>query len=271
MIEKLMKLVPPGGLPYCEPYCGGASLFFAREPAPVEVLNDINGDIVNLFRCLQDKKTFEELRHKIMYIPYAREEFERAVEIYNSDSQNVDNVTRALAFFIVQNQGFAGNTNKVRFGDWGRVFCSTRNIAETTNRWIMRLSMLDAFHWRLMMAQIDNIDAIECIKYWDTQNTVFYIDPPYHQDTRKRKNAYKFEASEEHLKALVEVLLNVKGSVTLSGYNHEIYLPLEYAGWKRIDFRTVSHAAGKVRKSNLRGEDSAIENVPRIESVWINP
>jgi DNA adenine methylase len=67
MIAKLMRHVPLGGKPYCEPYMGAASLFFARPPAPVEVLNDLDGDLVNLFRCLQDKTTFEELKHRIRY------------------------------------------------------------------------------------------------------------------------------------------------------------------------------------------------------------
>jgi len=86
MIAKLMPLVPEGGEPYCEPYMGAASLFFARDQAPVEVLNDFDGDLVNLFRCLQDKDSFDELRHRLMWTPYARAEFARAQAVLDRGS-----------------------------------------------------------------------------------------------------------------------------------------------------------------------------------------
>ncbi len=267
MVSKLMKLVPQGGKPYCEPFCGGASLFFAREPAPVEVLNDLDGNVVNLFRCLQDRKTFEELRHRIMYTPYARAEFGRALEILKDE--NASNVDRAWAFFVAMNQGFGGKESK-SIGDWGRAFVSSDGMADTTNKWLKRLSMLDAFHWRLMRVQIDNRDALEVIQYWDNPETVFYIDPPYHPDTRITK-LYKHEPDAEYHKKLVEILLKIKGAATLSGYYNDVYLPLESAGWKRIEFKTACHVAGRVRSSKLRGKGNALKHAPRIECVWINP
>lgn len=266
MVAKLLEIVPSGGKPYCEPYCGAASVFFAREPAPVEVLNDLNGDIVNFFRVLQNRETFEELRHRLMYTPYARAEFARAIELLNSEG--ADEVTRAWAFFVFQNQGFAGNSQN-KTGSWGRVFESYGGIAGIVNKWLMRLSMLDAFRWRIMCAQIDNRDAIEVIEYWDNENAVFYIDPPYHPETRI-SGKYKHEATDEHYKALIETLLNVNGAVVLSGYAHPVYWPLEEAGWKRVDFKTVCHAAGRGRNSGLRGNGAALEKVPRVESVWLN-
>lgn len=267
MLAKLLPLIPEGGRPYCEPYAGGASVFFARQPAPVEVLNDLDGDLVNLFRVLQDKASFEELRHRLMWTPYARAEFARALEILESGEK--DPILRAWAFFVRQNQGMSGMAVKSP-GQWGRAFTSEGGMAETSNRWLMRLSMLDAFHWRLMMAQIDNRDALEVIRYWDTSEAVFYVDPPYHPDTRK-KGRYTYETDSAHHAALVEVLLAVKGAVVLSGYAHPVYWPLETAGWKRFDFQTACHAAGRVRGSGLRGDGAALKKVPRVESVWLNP
>jgi DNA adenine methylase len=64
----------------------------------------------------------------------------------------------------------------------------------------MRLSMLDAFRWRLMRVQIDCVDALKCIKYLDNPRAVFYVDPPYVPDTRVRgsRNVYKHEADLAH-------------------------------------------------------------------------
>jgi DNA adenine methylase len=269
MIAKLMQHVPLGGRPYCEPYMGAASLFFARPPAPVEVLNDLDGDLVNLFRCLQDKEKFPELKHRLLYTLYSRAEFERALEILN-DSSVADPVLRAWAFFVALNQSFGGKKPS-SIGDWRRTFTTSRNCAKTTNEWMMRLSMLDDWHLRLLRAQIDCCDALEVIRYWDNPEAVFYVDPPYHPDTRADQDAYSVEADHEHHVRLVEMLLQCKGAVVLSGYDHPVYAPLTEAGWTVTRYETACHVAVRTRASNLRGEGAARALVPRTEVVWANP
>jgi DNA adenine methylase len=268
MIAKLMRHVPKGGRPYCEPYMGAASLFFARDPAPVEVLNDLDGDLVNLFRCLQDKATFEELRHRIRYTLYARAEFGRALEILKDESVT-DPVQRAWAFFVAQNQSVSAAPRAI--GNWSRTFVSAGGCADNTNKWLMRLSMLDEWHIRLLRAQIDNRDALEVIRYWDTPEAVFYVDPPYHHDTRKNKNVYAVEQSHDHHAQLVETLLACKGAVVLSGYDHPVYAPLKEAGWTVTRYETACYAAGRIRSSGLHGVGAAIAKAPRVEVVWSNP
>lgn len=264
LVRLLHSLVPSGGRPYCEPFCGGASLFFSREPAPVEVLNDINMEIVNLFRVLQNREMFEELRHRLMWTPYARMEFKRALEMPD-DASDLD---KAWATFVKFNMGFAGQCRTI--GNFGRVFISTGGMADTTNRWLMRLSMLDAFHHRLMRVQIDCVDAIQCIRYWDSPDTVFYIDPPYVHSTRKSSNDYKHEMTEDQHRELVNCLIDCAGSVTVSGYSNLIYRALESNGWMRIDHSTACRAAGRIRGSKLRGEGSVRQLAQRVESIWIN-
>ena len=266
MVAKLMQHVPLGGKPYCEPYMGGASLFFARPPAPVEVLNDLNDDLVTLFRCLQDKASLEELTHRMRFTLYSRAEFGKALEVLKDDS--APPVMRAWAMLVAQNQGFSGNA--FTLGNWGRVFVSSGGMAHTTNRWLMRLSMLEDWHKRLLMAQIDNRDALEVIRYWDNPEAVFYVDPPYHAETRVDKSVYASEPDHDHHVALVETLLACKGFVALSGYDHPVYQPLEEAGWTRIEFETACHAAGRVRGSKLRGEGAALQHAKRTEVLWIN-
>lgn len=267
MLAKLLPLIPAGGRPYCEPYAGAASLFFARDPAPVEVLNDLDGRIVNLFRVLQDREQFEELRHRIMWTPYARAEFGRALDILKAGSD--DPVERAWAFFVTQNQGFGGVASTI--GRWGRTFVSRGGMASTTNTWIMRQTLVDAWRWRLMRCQIDNRDALEVIRYWDSTDTVYYVDPPYHHDTRKDTSVYTVEQEHDHHAALVETILGCQGAVVLSGYDHPVYQPLVDAGWERVDFETACHAAGRVRGSGLQGRGAAKAKAPRAEVVWRNP
>jgi DNA adenine methylase len=268
MIKKLMCHVPLGGKPYCEPFMGAASLFFARPPAPVEVLNDTDGDLVNLFRCLQDKNTFEELTHKLRYTLYARAEFIEAIEILQ-DKSMTDNVLRAWAFFVKLNMGINNTSNSA--GGWSRSFTSKQDCSCNTNSWIMRLTMLEDWHKRLLRVQIDNRDALDVIKYWDTDETVFYIDPPYILDTRKSKNIYNQELNNDYHKNLVQVILDCKGAVVLSGYEHEIYQPLIDAGWECTKYNIACHAAANTRNWKLRDNNSNLQRVPRTECIYSNP
>jgi DNA adenine methylase len=263
-----MNHVPLGGKPYCEPFMGAASLFFARPPAPVEVLNDTDGDLVNLFKCLQDKNMFEELAHKIRYTLYARDEFIEALKIWH-DKSITDKVLRAWAFFVKLNMGVSNTSNSP--GGWSRSFTSSQGCARNVNSWMMRLVMLDDWHKRLLRAQIDNRDALEVIKYWDSNDTVFYIDPPYIHDTRKSKNVYNQELNNDYHKNLVQIILDCKGAVVLSGYEHELYQPLIDAGWECTKYPTACHAAVNTRISNLQGKNSKLEHVPRVEFVYSNP
>ena len=122
-----------------------------------------------------------------------------------------------------------------------------------------------------MRVQIDNKDFREIFKTYDTEDTLFYCDPPYIPETRRDKNSYNHEMTTEDHNDLVNILLNIKGKVLFSGYNHNTYKILEENGWKRKDFKTACHAAGKTRLTGIIGKGAALEKQPRIESVWISP
>jgi|GEM_PF-707412 len=270
MVAKLMQHVPLGGRPYCEPYMGAATLFFARPPAPVEVLNDLDGELVNLFRCLQNPETFGPLKRRLLHTLYSRAEFARALEILQ-DHTITDPVLRAWAFYVKWNQGVTGEVRTP--GNWSRVFTSSGGIAGTTNRWIMRLTMLDDWHKRLLVVQIDNRDAIEVIRYWDSPEAVFYVDPPYHQETRSKQHqiVYDVETDHNHHVQLVRTLLDCRGAVVLSCYNHPVYAPLLEAGWKKTEYKTACHSACRWRGSGVQGRGAALKKVPRTEVVLANP
>lgn len=264
LLSKLPPLVPRGGRPYCEPYAGGASLFWAREPAPAEVLNDLNEDLVNFYRVLQDPESFQRLRHVVNCTLYSRAELGRAIRMLREDEK--DAVKRAWAFLVSNRFAFGGKQAESE-GNWGREISKGSNAKSLNSL----QDSFDFFHNRIRRVQIDRVDALQCIRYWDNDDAVFYVDPPYHPDVRVDKKAYKHEADHQHYEQLVQTLLTCKEAVTLSGYRHDVYTPLEAAGWQRIEFQTVCHAAGRVRGSRLQGEGAAKAKVPRTECVWLNP
>jgi len=268
LVRWIIQYIPSGRI-YVEPFAGAASvLWHLPAPFPVEVLNDLDGDIVNLYRVLQDRAKFEELAHRLIFTPYARAEFVRALQTLK-DPTSTD-IDRAWAFFTKQNQGFAGVGGETH-GSWGRAIYETgNNMAATTSKWRSRLKLLSFWHERLSRVQIDNTDGIECIKYWDTPDTVFYIDPPYVLDARKDRRLYKNEPDLSYHERLTETLLAVKGKVLLSCYDHPVYAPLVQAGWRKLTKETACHMAGRIRGSRLQGDGAAKTHAPRTETLYLN-
>lgn len=267
MLARLLPLIPAGGRPYCEPFAGGASVLFARQPAPVEVLNDLDRRLVTLFRVLQDPVQYREFEHRVRWTLYAREEIARALEILRRGED--DPVTLAWAMFVAQNQGMSGMIHGP--GSWSRTFVSVSGMADTTNKWLMRQRLITAWHERLMRVQIDCRDALEGLAYWDHDEAVFYVDPPYVPDTRADKRVYRHEMSNADHARLIDVLLGLRGAVVLSGYPHAIYTRLDDAGWRRHVFETACYAAVRHRQSGLQGVGTALEKASRLEVVWQNP
>lgn len=262
---RIIPLIPSTKV-YVEPYGGAGSVLFGRDPAPVEVWNDLHGDLVNLFRALQDGRRLRVLKHRIEHTLYSREEFVTAIEtLADPDAKPQD---RAWAFFVTQNQGFSGIAKSA--GRWGRTFISNGGMAGNTNAWLMRLAHLPDWHRRLARVQIDNRCALEVIRYWDSPDTTFYLDPPYVQDARVDKNVYANECSDSHHEDLVGALLRIEGAAVLSGYPHPIYEPLKRAGWERIDRQTACYAATRGRGSSIRGVGAAMDKAPRTETIWRN-
>jgi DNA adenine methylase len=263
----IIQYVPSGSI-YVEPFAGAASVFWhLPTPFPVEVLNDLDGDIVNLYRVLQDKAKFEKLAHRLIFTPYARAEFVRAIQM--AKDPTATDIDRAWAFFVKQNQGFIGVVKTQ--GNWSRNIINSNNgMAHATSKWRSRLKLLSFWHERLSRVQIDCIDGIKCIKYWDTPETVFYVDPPYVPDTRKSRHLYKNEPDLAYHERLVETILAAKGKVMLSCYDHPVYASLSQAGWHKLTKETACYMASRRRGGKIRGSGAAKKYVPRTETLYLN-
>lgn len=263
-MAKLLPLIPPHKI-YVEVFGGGASLLFAKEPSPVEVYNDLDSGLVNFFRVLRDPEKFARFYHLVAFTPYSREEFDFCRATWQKCE---DEVERAYRWFVVARMSFSGTF--ARSWSFGVTY-SHRGMAGTVSRWLSALEMLPAIHERLMRVQIENQDFRTLIPAYDTPETCFYMDPVYVPDTRGETDTYPCEMTLDDHRELVDLLLKVKGMVILSGYRHEVYAPLEDAGWRRLDFPTGCHAVGRTRALGVLGEGAALRMAPRVESVWLNP
>lgn len=240
---------------YAEPFVGGASVLLSKPPAPKgEIINDMNRDLINLFRVMQSADQSAELMRRLDWTPYAKAEHAMAAE---PTEDPVERARRLVirSFMGIEVAGVAsrgtgfrmGNVDLRRFDQEGkRTF---RNCAKDWDGW---KSALPAIRDRIKHVMIYERDAMEFIDLMDTEQCLMYIDPPYDHATRSgTRYQVEFNAHPQ----LAERLLEAKAMVVLSGYPTEHYQPLEAAGWQRVE---------KDYRANMSEER-------RTECLWISP
>ena len=221
----LLPLLPKA-THYCEPFAGSGAVLLNREPSPVETYNDIDGEVVNFFRVLRDRQ--EELIKSIGLTPFSREELRSAAE---EPIDNLSELERARRFFVRARQVRTGLAQTASAGRWAHCKLTSRaGMAGAVSRWLGSVEGLSEIVQRLLRVQIENAPAIEVIQRYDSEETLFYCDPPYPHTSRGDSHAYGYEMTDNDHRKLAEVLMNVKGKVALSGYHCELLDNL-YKGW----------------------------------------
>ena len=268
MVRKLLDLMPLHQH-YVEPFCGGASLFFAKCPSGgVETLNDLDGGIVGFYRVLRDPEMFARFERLAQFTPYSREEYYAARATW---ADCADPVERARRWWVVARMSFSG-----LFGaSFGTVVAtSRRGMAENTSKFTGVIDRLPEVHARLRQAQVEHVDFRRIIERYNAPGTLCYCDPPYIRSTRrasKQSGEYAHEMDDNDHRDLVSLLLEYPALVMLSGYDHPIYKPLDDAGWTRYVFQTACYAAARTRQTGIQGKGAAMAMQARTEIVWLNP
>jgi DNA adenine methylase len=223
----LLPLLPKT-LHYCEPFGGSAAVLLNREPSPVETYNDIDGEIANFFKVLRDQK--EELIYAIGMTPFSRQEFRVAIE-KEVNGETISEPERARRFFIRARQVRTGLAQTATVGRWANCLKTSRaGMAGAVSRWLGSVEGLEYIASRLLRVQIENENAADVIKRYDSKDTLFYCDPPYPHGSRGDKNAYKYEMVDEDHEKLAAILHKIKGKVALSGYRCALLDEL-YKNW----------------------------------------
>lgn len=235
---------------FCEPFGGSAAVLLNREASSVETYNDIDGDVVNFFRVLRDHK--QGLIEKIALTPFSREEFAKAIKTIKNET---DDIERARKFFIKARQVRTGLAQTASVGRWANCLLSSRSgMSGAVSRWLGSVEGLEAIAGRLLRVQIENAPAIEVIKRYDSDETLFYCDPPYPHGSRGDSKAYGFEMSDDEHRELANALKSVKGKVALSGYECDLMDEL-YPDWYK--YKTGPLTAHSVKQE-------------RTEVLWTN-
>lgn len=232
---------------YVELYGGAASVLLRKSRSIGEVYNDLDGDVVNVFRVLRNREQAAVLARMLALTPYANEEYRLAYEpcddpieqarrmIFRSFAgHGSDSVTRSHA-------GFRGHRNK-------------ESGVTAAQEWVSFPRQIATFTERLQGVCIEQREAIKLIPIFTRPDTLFYADPPYLKSTRSSRSIkYRCEMTDKDHVELAEALHQTKGMVIISGYPSELYDQL-YAGWRCVQ---KSHYA----QSGLK----------TTECLWLSP
>jgi DNA adenine methylase len=228
---------------YVEPYAGGLAILLAKSPEGVsEVVNDIDGRLTNFWQVLRDERMFESFRRTVEAIPFSEPEWRAARETASTlvapDDQD-EMVRRAVAFFVVCRQSLAGRMKGCASLSRNR---TRRKMNEQASAWITAVDGLSKVHARLRRVVVLCRPAAEVIRSQDGPETLFYLDPPYLDETRAVPDVYGFEMSRADHCELLGLIQNVRGKVMLSGYPSSLY-DSALAGWARHTFDLPNNAA----------------------------
>lgn len=231
---------------YLEPFCGGASVLLNKEPSQEEIINDLDENIITLFRIIRDQ-CIQFLR-KIKRIRYKETNFNAALKRADFPSD----LHMAINEFILRRMSRGGLkkafawSNRKRGGQPGEI-----------NAWETIIDLIPEISQRLQNVIILNKPAIQLLKVFDEPNVLVYADPPYLHETRESPDAYTHEMLVDDHIALAEVLNNFKGKVLISGYPSRLYSKL-YKNWRCEKKKIANHASQQKVKPI------------KIELLWCN-
>lgn len=248
----------PPHVTYIEPFGGAASVLLRKDRSFIEVWNDLDQDLVNLFRVLQDERTANQLLRKLKFTLFARAEFELSYEPAKNDV-----VERARRFIARSFMGFGSNacTSSARGSNsTGFRARSQHPRKQPAHEWANYPDALAQIIERVRDVVIEGRNALQLIGDRDSADVLFYVDPPYVPETRepgsphrKRGGRYRHEMDAADHDALLRRLVVCRGMVVLSGYRHGSYDDV-LLNWRRIEKATFADGARK-----------------RIECLWLNP
>lgn len=231
---------------YTEPFGGAASVLLQKDRSYSEVYNDLDCELVNLFRVVRDHG--RELQTMLSLTPFSRKEFETS---YIPSDDVLEQARRTVVRSFLGFGSAAASGQKTGYR-------SNSNKSGTTPAidWQNFPNALPAIIERLQGVNIENTAATRVMLQNDSSDTLHFLDPPYVLSTRYKKDktkSYRFEMSNEDHEEMCSVVNNLKGMVIICGYDNPIY-DLHLSDWNKV-----------IKKSYADGAKE------RTEVLYINP
>lgn len=192
---------------YVEPFGGCASVLLNKSPSEIEVYNDLNKDLYNLFSILREPNKANALKIAIENTPFSRQEF-------NASFRNTkDSIEKARRLFIRSQLNI--------FSDNKTFDIQNNNLVSTLDSWNQQPQIIEYASKRLKQTIVENKDAMDVIDLYDSPDTLFFIDYPFSAD--------QFSVQE---KLLIKKIIGLEGKVILCGWDNALYHDL-LEGWMK--------------------------------------
>ncbi|WKK71471.1 DNA adenine methylase [Rathayibacter oskolensis] len=219
---------------YVEPFFGSGAVFFSKNPSGHEIINDLNGVAINMFRMLRDRT--DDLCFALETTPWSRDEYDQSHIITGDELEDarrfVVRCWQAHASDLAKKTGWKNRGSRQRAGGMSL-------------RWQKVPEQLRAVAMRLQDAEIENRPALEVIRRFNTADTLIYADPPYLPSTRTQK-MYSEEMTEQEHVLLLETLRAHSGPAVLSGYANALYSEILH-DWQQIEVTPPKVEKGAAR------------------------
>ena len=239
---------------YVEPYGGMANLLLKKKPSEVEVYNDLDQRLVNLFQVIRDPEKLLELQRLCELTPYSRAEFAALVE----EEEPSEPIKRAHWFFVRCRQARGGlGSQKLTPNAWATSKRTRRLMPEPVSKYLSAIDGLADVADRFRRVMVESQPALDVVRKYDTEDALVYCDPPYPHGTLagSKQPLYAFTMTDDDHVELLNVLKSLKSKVILSGYSTDLY-DRRLGEWNKAEKQT------HVQFSNSGGN--------RSEVLWMN-
>lgn len=209
VINEITSLIPPHITAWYEACCGSAAVTLNKRKHPVEVLNDLDREVVNLFRLMADRRDGANLLDRLLHLQHSKVKFMEAKRAKKNGFRGMDSLTMAEMSYILISQSF--NANR-------------RNYANGVSQRDYRYSLeknLPLVYQRLEGVQVTSMDAIELVdKVRDDPNAFVLLDVPYLPELRSPDclDVYGHEMSSLDHRKMLEVIRDCRCCIMLCGY-----------------------------------------------------
>lgn len=252
--KSLANILPH--LPYEEKFIevfgGSGVIMINRRKSDLDVYNDINSGASTFFRCMANDEKYSKLCRRLKYTVHSREEFIWSRDTWQYD--NLDDIEVAARWYYMIMCSFATLGR-----NFGRSLSKAGSLVGNIQK---RLPEFLEIHQRFINVQVENLPWQKCVKDYDSNKTVFYMDPPY-IDTDS--GTYK-DSGIDH-EELLNTIFELQGFVAVSGYPNPFY---DARDWdERHEWEVFSSINAGVANEDNNRSDVTISRSNAKEVLWI--
>ena len=230
---------------YCEPYAGMAGILLQRQPAKVEILNDLDALLINWWQQVRDN--YHELIRDLETTPHSRQLYQEAQTLLADGGTEIEPLERARLWTILVHQSIGKTANK---SGWSISYNDSRRRRREIGYWEQKITALAI---RMSGVQLECRPAVEILdRLANESHAIIYCDPPYPTAASEFYGNAALDVDE-----LAEVLSRQKGRVAVSGFGEE----WDMLGWERHECRGTS--------CGTPSNDPKLATV-RVEVLWTN-